>query len=383
VGARLLRRRPELEVVILEPSEKHYYQPGWTMVGGGVFRLEDTVRQQKGLIPRGARWIKDAAAQFLPDKNKVLTSDGQEIEYDFLVVACGIQINWDEVKGLRESLGKNGVCSIYSAETAPYTWQCISQFHAGRAVFTQPATAIKCGAAPQKIMYLAADNFRRRGILQEVEVSFYTGKPGLLRVPEINEALMKIAQRYGIHLHFQANLREVNCHERFAIVETKTEQGQKTLTVPFDMLHVCPPMSAPDVIRNSPLALKDDPQGWVDVDPQTMQHRRYPNVFSLGDVAALGDTKTGAAVRLQAPVLVRNLIDVIEGRPPSARYNGYTACPVITGYGRLLLAEFDLNNKLTPTFPFLDPKKEHYSYWLLMRHLMPYLYWNMILKGRL
>jgi sulfide:quinone oxidoreductase len=296
-------------------------------------------------------------------------------------VCCGVQLDWDSIKGLPETLGNNGVCSNYSFDIAPYTYECIRNFKGGKAVFTQPASLIKCGAAPQKIMYLAADNFRKRGVLRNAEVSFYTGKPGLLRVPEINRALLEIAGRYGINLVFQSSLIEVRGDAREAVIEVTTDSGKEEITVPYDMLHVAPPMSAPDFIKKSPLALKDDPQGWVDVDGATMQHKQYGNIFSLGDVANLGDTKTGAAVHKQAPLLVQNIMLAMEQKPLTGSYDGYTACPIPTGYGSLMLAEFDHSNTLMPTFP-LDPTKERASMWFLIKYGMPWFYWNRILKGR-
>jgi sulfide:quinone oxidoreductase len=384
VAAQLLRKNPGLDVAIVEPSEKHFYQPGWTLVGGGEMDVNQTVRDEADYIPHGAKWIKDGAEKFEPENNLLITKSGQRITYDFMVICCGIQLNWSLIKGLPETLGKNGVCSNYLFDTAPYTYECIKNFTGGKAVFTQPTSVIKCAAAPQKIVYLAADNFRRRGVLDKSEVVFYTGKPGLLRVPEINASLLKIAERYGIKLIFQSNLIEVRGEAREAVIEVTKGEVKEQVTVQFDMLHVAPPMSAPDFIKDSPLAVKDDPLGWVDVDGETMQHKRYGNVFSLGDVASLGDTKTGAAVRIQAPILVNNLLDAMEKRAPeeASKYNGYTACPLTTGHGKLLLAEFDHSNKLTPTFPILDPTKEHCSYWLLVRYGMPWLYWNRILKGK-
>lgn len=382
VAAQLLRKNSKLDIAIVEPSEKHYYQPGWTLVGGGVFDINNTVRNEADYIPQKAKWIKDSADKFEPENNLLITKSAQPITYDFMVVCCGIQLNLHLIKGLPEALGKNGVCSNYLFNVAPYTYECIKNFKGGRAVFTQPSSPIKCGAAPQKIMYLAADNFRRRGILEQSEISFYTGKPGLLRVKEINEALLKIAKRYGINLIFQSNLIEVKGQAKEVIIEVTKDEGKEQITVQYDMLHVAPLQSAPDFIRNSPLAVKDDPLGWVDVDKYTFQHNRYNNIFSLGDVANLGDTKTGAAVRNQAPIVVRNLLASIELKSLTdlPTYDGYTACPLTTGYGKLLLAEFDHNNKLRPTFP-LDPTKERYSMWLLIRYGMPWLYWNRILKG--
>jgi len=379
VAARLLRRDRRLDIAIIEPSDKHYYQPGWTLVGGGVFEPSQTVREEADYIPAGAAWIRDSVSRLDPDNNSVVTASGERLTYDFLVVCCGVQLDWHLVKGLRETLGKNGVCSNYLFETASYTYECIRNFQGGKALFSQPGGLIKCGAAPQKIMYLAADNFRRRGILGKSEVSFYTGKPGLLRVPEINAELMKISARYGIRLFFNANLVEVRGEAREADFELKKQDGTERVTVTYDMFHVAPPMSAPDVIKNSPLAIKD-PFGWVDVDRDTLRHNRYGNVFSLGDVANTGDTKTGAAVMKQVPVLVENLLSgIAEKAAVPARYNGYTSCPLTTGYGKLLLAEFDHDNKLLPTLP-LDPRKERYSMWLMVKYFIPWFYWNRMLK---
>lgn len=383
VAAQLLHKNEKLNIAIIEPSEKHCYQPGWTLVGGGVFDFDRTVRNEMSCIPEKVKWIQDAAEKFEPENNLLITKSGEKITYDFMVVCCGVQLNWHVVKGLAESLGKNGVCSNYLFQGSSYTYECIKNFMAGEAVFTQPSSPIKCGAAPQKIMYLAADNFRKRRILDKSRIFFYTGKPGLLRVKVINEALMKVAKRYGIDLIFQSNLIEVRGEAKEAVMEIVKNDSKEQITVKFDMLHIAPPQSAPDFVKNSPLAVQGDPQGWVDVNGETLQHIRYRNIFSLGDVANAGDTKTGAAVRRQVPVIVRNLLEYIEKKSSGnfSKYDGYTACPITTGYGKLILAEFDLNNNLMPTFP-IDPTKERYSMWLMMRYGMPWVYWNRILKGK-
>lgn len=381
VAAQLFHKNPNLDIAIVEPSEKHYYQPGWTLVGGGVFDINNTVRNEADYIPQKAKWIKDGAVKFEPENNLVITKSGENITYDFIIVCCGAQLQWHAVKGLSDALGKNGVCSIYRFDTAPYTYECIKNFTGGKVVFTQPGGFNKCGGAPQKIMYLTADNFRRRGILEKSEISFFTGKPGLLRVKEINEVLLKVVKRYGIKVTYQAALIEVKGDAKEAVFEVAKGDGKEQVTVKYDMLHVSPVAAAPDFIKNSPLAVKEDPFGWVDVNRDTLQHNRYKNIFSLGDVSNAGDTKTGAAIHKQAPVVVKNLLAAVERKSIPDKYNGYTSCPLITGYGKLVLAEFDHDNKFLPTFP-LDPTKERYSMWLLIRYVMPWLYWNRILKGK-
>lgn len=327
VAAQLLRKNQQLDVGIIEPSDKHYYQPGWTFVGAGLSKVDETVRSEADCIPRNAAWIQDSAEQFDPENNAVVTGSNGRITYDFLVVCPGAKLNWHMIKGLPDAFGKNGVCTNYLPEIAPYTFECIRNLQGGKAIFIQPGGPNKCGGAPQKIMYLAADSFRRRGMSGKVDISFYTGKDNLLRVKEIHETLLKVVKRYGIRVQYRSTLKEISGEKKEAVIEIAQDEGKELVTVPFDMIHVVPSPSAPDVIRNSKLSVKDDPNGWVDVNRDTLQHNRYQNIFSLGDVANAGDTKTAAAIRKQAPVVVENLISSLKRQPDPVfvKYNGYTS----------------------------------------------------------
>jgi sulfide:quinone oxidoreductase len=314
VAARLRKSslRNKLDIVIIEPSEKHYYQPLWTLVGGGIVSKEASVRPEKDYIPEGVTWIKDSVIEFLPEKNAVVTKEGKTIEYDFMVVAPGIQIDWHKVKGLTEVIGKDGVCSNYSYETVDSTWQFIRNFKEGNAIFTQPNTPIKCGGAPQKICYLAEDYFRRNGIRNKANVKFITGTPSIFVSPHYANSLMKHCEEKGIETKFKYNLTELRPASKDAIF-VNVETGEE-LIEHYDMIHVTPPMSAPDCIKQSTLR---DEKGWCDVNKETLQHTRYENVFSLGDASNLPTSKTGAAIRKQAPILVNNLLKVIKGEKPA------------------------------------------------------------------
>lgn len=381
VAAKLLLKNPRLEIGIIEPSEKHYYQPAWTLVGGGTYHIADTVREEADFIPRGARWIKDAVATFQPADNTVTTRDGQVIGYDYLVACPGIQLNWNKVEGLAESLGQNGVCSNYSFHLAPYTFECLKSLTAGdTAIFTAPGTAVKCGGAPQKIMYLAGDYVRRQGLTGRVNLEFCSAGSVIFGIEKYAKTLRKVAERYQIRLHFKHDLIRVDGPGRKATFKVTAPDGAVSeVTKPFALLHVTPPQSAPDFVRNSPLA---NEAGWIDVDKFSLRHNRYPNVFALGDAAGTPNSKTGAAVRKQAPVLVANLLSVMAGRAPEAKYNGYSSCPIVTAYGKLMLAEFDYDNKPMETFPF-DQSKERWSMWVLKRYVLPWLYWHQILQGKM
>ena len=397
-AAQLMRKDKALKIAILDPSDKHYYQPAWTLVGGGEFDVSKTIRTQKSVIPESVTWIKEAAATFQPEDNRVLTKEGNSYTYDYLIAAPGIQLDWHKIKGAREWLGKNGITCNYLPDLAPKTWEFAQNFKGGKALFTNPNTPIKCGGAPQKIMYLLSDYFRKKGLLSKSEVHFYSGGAVIFGVKKYAVTLNKVIDRYGIKTHFKHNLVEIDGENKIAYFETKNE-NEETIRVSekFDFLHITPPQSAPDFIKTSPLAIIDPNQsannpcldaanlspnflGWIDVDKFSLQHVRYPNIFACGDAANTPNAKTGAAVRKQVPVLVSNLLSVMKGNAPSAVYNGYGSCPLITGYGKLVMAEFDYNNEPQETFPF-DQSKERWSMYMLKKYVLPWLYWNKILKG--
>lgn len=379
-AAHLLIKKPGLSVGIIEPSEKHYYQPAWTLVGAGVFDIKKTEHNEADYIPKNATWIKDYADKFEPENNKVITRAGITYTYNYLIVCPGIQLNWNAIKGLTESLGKNGVCSNYSYKTAPYTFECLKNLNGGKIIFHNPPNAIKCGGAPHKIMYLAADYFRKHGKLDKVDIQYWSGGGRLFGIDKYEKTLLEVVKRGNIKLNFQVRLDEIDGEKKKAKFTGIGEKNKdQEYWVDYDMIHVTPPQSAPDFIKNSPLA---NAAGWVDVDKHTLQHVKYPNVFGLGDAAGSPNSKTGAAIRKQTPVVIKNLIALMESKALTASYNGYSSCPIVTGYGKLMLAEFDYDNKPTETFPF-DQSKERWSMYQLKKQILPRMYWGAILRGRM
>jgi sulfide:quinone oxidoreductase len=367
--------KKQYSMAILEPSEVHSYQPMWTLVGGGIYPKEYSQRREADVMPKGVTWIKDAVAEFCPDQDYVLTRDGKRIEYEYLVVATGIKIDWDRIPGLSESVGKNGVCSNYSFETVDSTWQNIREFKGGTAIFTQPLPPIKCGGAPQKIMYLADSYFRKSGVRNKSKVVFCSAAGAIFAVKKYADTLDKVIKRKEIVTKYKHNLVEIRADVKEAVFENLDTKEQVVMR--YDMIHVTPPQSSPDFVKISPLANKE---GWVDVDKFSLQHVRYPNVFSLGDASGLPTSKTGAAIRKQAPVAARNLVSTIKGSDLKLKYDGYTSCPLVTGYNSLVMAEFDYDGKPAETFP-IDQSKERYSMFLVKKYLLPRLYWYAMLKG--
>jgi sulfide:quinone oxidoreductase len=391
VAARLCRALEYPDITLVEPSAKHQYQPGYTLIASGVFKPARTTREEKDLIPKGVRWVKESVVEIDPKSQHVKTSGGQKIDYDYLVVAPGLQLNYEQIAGLDSNLGKNGICSIYTHEQAAKTWQMIRSFEGGNALFTTVSTPIKCGGAPQKIMYLADDYWRSKGVRERTNITFATPSDRFFGIEAYANTINQVVKRKNIEGRFGHSLAEVRPEEREAVfsVKRETKNGDEVVieesqeVLPYDLLHVVPPMSAPDFIQQSPLSYKEGPnEGWLKVDKHTLQHPDYENIFGAGDVMGVASNKTGAAVRKEAPVLVHNLVAAMEGKDPSNfwRYKGYTSCPLITGYGKVVLAEFDYSGKPTPSFPH-DSTKEKYSMWLLKVYGLPAMYWHLMLKG--
>lgn len=381
-AASLLKRKPDLQIALIDSAQKHYYQPGWTMVGAGVFKARDTEREMASLIPQRVQWLQNSVESFTPENNSLMLDDGSSISYDRLVVACGIKLNWSAVEGLQDTLGENGVTSNYRFDLAPYTWKLVQGLRSGKAVFTQPPMPIKCAGAPQKALYLSADHWVRNNRLENIEIEFCNAGPALFGVKEYVPALTKYMEKYKVSLKFSHRLTKVDGENKTAWFEKTDGDGNKELiSTEFDMLHVCPPQQAPDVIRNSPLA---DSAGWVDVDQATLQHKRYANIWSLGDVMNAPNAKTAAAARMQAPIVAHNLLSDMGVTKGHAHYNGYGSCPLTVERGKIVLAEFGFGGKLLPSFPswVIDGTQPSRLAWILKKDLLPPIYWNGMLKGR-
>lgn len=368
-------------VAVIEPSSTHYYQPAFTLVGGGLFRFKNTKRKQSELLPESVTWFENYATKFVPEENIVYLDTGCELSYDYLVVCPGLQLDIDKIKGLSETLGQNGVCSNYSPQHVEYTWEMTKKMSAGStALFTQPPMPIKCAGAPQKAMYLAADYFKKKGILQKIDVEFFNAGPAIFGVPFFANELNKIVKSYGIKTNYKWNLIEVDGPAKIAIFEHTDDDGnKKTVSKHFDMIHVTPPQSAPNFIKTS--ALSDD-SGWVSVNHESLQHKVYPNIFGLGDVINTPNAKTAAAVRKQVPIVVDNILHLINKSDLEFKYKGYGSCPLTTSRSTVMMAEFSYGGEVTPSFPFLDPRKNRRMWMLFKRYGLPFLYWKIMLKGR-
>lgn len=381
LAASLKKRDRALKVCVIEPSEVHYYQPSWTLVGGGAFNVGDSRRNTKDVIPKGVTWIKDKITGFNPDANEVNVASGELIKYKYLAVATGLKTNWDAIPGLIDAIGKNGVTSNYSYDYSPYTWELVKNMKSGKAIFTQPPMPIKCPGAPQKAMYLSCYEWEQQGKLKNIEVELNNAGAALFGVVDFVPPLMEYVKKYNAKLNFNCNLISIDGPNKKATFAIKDADGNTTqIEKSFDMLHVVPPQGPQDCVKGSPLA---DTAGWVEVDQFTLQHTRYPNVFGLGDCCSSPNSKTAAAARKQVVVVAENLMAHKHHQAMPLKYDGYGSCPLTVERGKIVLAEFGFGGKLLPTFPWLiNPLKATRLAWILKKDLLPWLYWNAMLKGR-
>ena len=382
VASSLLARSPDLDIAIIDPADIHYYQPGWTMVGAGVFNASFTARTMGAVLPHGVHWIKAAVAAIEPEKNAVVLDGCRVVSYKQLIVCPGLKLDWNGIEGLAETLGRNGVTSNYRYDLAPYTWELVQNLQKGKAIFTQPPMPIKCAGAPQKAMYLSADHWKKQGVLRDIKIDFCNAGAVLFGVADYVPALMEYVKAYGIDLNFSRNLISIDGTTKQAtFVQTNKEGTKENITQEFDMIHVVPPQKAPDFVRVGPLA---DAAGWIDVDPATLRHQSYENIFAMGDVGNTTNAKTAAAARKQAPVVAHNVLAALGREQGQANYDGYGSCPLTVERGKIVLAEFTYGGKLAPSFPkwLIDGTKPSALAWYLKERILPPLYWDAMLKGR-
>lgn len=387
-AAKLKKKDESLDIAIIEPSEVHYYQSAFTLVGAGTYNIEDARRATADVMPSGVEWIKDKATKFDPENNFVSTEKSGNVTYDYLIVAAGIVYDNSLIEGLDEAFEKGVVCSNYTDPEK--TWENIKKFRGGNAIFTQPNTPIKCSGAPQKIMYLMSDYLQKTGLDKKTNVTFATPSSVIFGVEEVASTLMDVVERYDINLRFYHAPVKIDADKKivyFEDVDPNRKSDSKKddlIELPFDFLHLAPPQRAAKVVEDSELA---NDEGWLDCDPGTLQHNKYRNIFGIGDVTSIPNSKTGSAIKNEVPAVIGNLLNLIYKEDKEVEeYNGYSACPLVTAYDKMVLAEFDYDNNFIPDpklkgMGVMDSSKEHWRLWLLKKYGLPYMYWNQMLTG--
>ncbi|WP_382227436.1 NAD(P)/FAD-dependent oxidoreductase [Hydrogenophaga atypica] len=385
VANRLRAMFSDARITIIDKKEVHNYQPGYTLVATGVWPVSKVIDRNADFHPSGVEWIKDMVAGFDPTSNTVVTASGQRVTYDVLVVAAGTHQDWGRIEGMDvAAIGTNGLTSVYpSSDAAVATWAAMEAFRqkGGKALMTLPATPLKCAGAPLKMTFMLRDRLAQAGMLGKSEVHFYSALGNVFGIKPVNDNVLERWKSMDIQVHTNEALAAVDIGKRVATFASP--EGERT-EVPYDFIHVVPPMRAPDAVKNSDLAWKDGPMaagGWLEVDPKTLQHRRFPNVFGIGDINGTPRGKTAATVKKSAPIVAQHVVDFLAGRALGQVFDGYTSCPLIVREGSAMLIEFDYAGKLTPSLPMIEPLQESFFAWLMKVRMLKPAYLA-VLKGR-
>lgn len=393
MAARLKSWLDKPDITLIDPSDRQFYQPGFTLIASGVYQPNDVWKKQEDCMPSDIKWIKDSVTAVDPVWNQVTTQNNGKIAYDFLVLTPGIQTNWEKVEGItHDTLGQGNAYSIYDFEGAQKTWKGLQEFSktGGRGIFTDTYTKHKCGGAPKKICLLTEHYNRKQGTRDKVDLNYYTASKELYDIPYFTPRLLEIYKERNVPINLNVRVKGVDTSAKQVHFEKIETVGDQKVYTPFvedyDFLHFTPPMSAPDFVKEAGLGWTEGKlaaDGWVMVDKETLVHKTYPNIVSLGDVAGIPTSKTSAAVRKQVPIAAKNLISLMEGKEPVEKYDGYAACPIVTDYGHVLLCEFNYKKEPESSFPFsmMNPSKELWAAWLLKVYFLKPMYFYGMLNG--
>jgi len=366
-----LARHATCRVKLVDAAETHFYQPIWTLVGGGLYPFEASAKSMASLIPSGIEHVKSNLSGIEPNESRITLDSGEQLSYDVLVMATGLELAYDAVDGLEVALSEDArVCSNYSPVYVKKTYPAIDAFTGGQALFTQPPMPFKCAGAPQKIMWIAEDEWRERGI--KPSIHFNTATPAIFGVPKYAAELMKLAVARGVNVSTGSNLTavdHVNSKAYFA-------DGQE---LDYDFLHVTPPQRPIAPLRADTSIT--DGAGWVTVNNHSMQHTQHDNIFALGDCSSLPTSKTAAAVAAQNVIVAKNVISHLTGQQLDKSYEGYTSCPLVTSKSTVMLAEFGYDGKVMESFHF-DQAQNRRSMFQLKKHFFTHAYWHLMLTGK-
>lgn len=389
----MLAKQGYTNITLIEPKIIHYYQPLWTLVGAGIKQNNQSQRPMSSVVHSKVNLMTKSASKIVPEHNEIILDDGSKESYDYLIVSTGLQHNWNAIPGLSESIGKpeSGVVSIYEYNYCAETWKAIQNFKGGKAIFTMPKTPIKCAGAPQKIMWLFEEYLRTgspdRNLRVNSSIEFWVPGGSMFGIKRYADMLLKIKEERNVLAEFCQELVKIDGLKKIATFKSVTDGKLKE--VKYDLLHVVPPMSAPEFIKKSSLA---DASGYLDVDKHTLQSKKYKNVFGLGDCTNTPNSKTAAAIMSQGPVVIHNLKQVMNNQALDGYYDGYGSCPLLIGRNRVILAEFGYDGKIMESFCNQSGKfpycligahgyAQEYLFGWMKKELFPFVYWNMMPRG--
>ena len=376
LAARLLRDGAS-DVAIVEPQDVHRYRPLLNYVGAGEASMSSLEKPMADVMPDGCTWIRDSVVSVDPQAATVRIRDGRTLRWSTLVLGPGMVEDWDATPGLREAYDDGWAGSTFLPDSAPQVWSSLSRIRTGSVVFTVPPEPSPCGATALKPLLMACDHWRREEVLSDLTVRLVTPFDGVLGMPSADETLTSVLESYGVEVLSSARVAELDGSDRSVTVDSPS--GLRTFSG-LAYAHVVPHYRAPAWVAESGLATSE-PSGLVDIDPETLRHRRHGSIWGLGDGAAIATRSSGGALRKQVDILARNLSAAADGGELQ-RYDGYTVMPITTSRRRLMLLEVDRDGRPKPSAPLVDLTKPRRSTWQFDRYALPVIYYRRLLRGK-
>ena len=375
LAARLLRNGAE-QVSLVEGQEVHRYRPLLNYVGASEATMDRLERPMAGVIPTGCSWIRDEVVQVDAAASQVRTRGGRTLQYGTLVVCPGMVEDWAATPGLREAYDEGWAGSTFVPSSASQLWPTLRDAR-GTVVFTVPPEPSPCGSTALKPLFMAVDHWRRAGALDDLRTVLVLPRSVVTGLRAADERLDRLLDSAGVEVVREAQVERVDTRTR-----------QVTLTTPSGAIslddvtyaHVVPHYRAPEWVADSGLS-DGSPAGVVDIDPETLRHRRHPTVWSIGDAAAVATPPSGGALRKQVDVLAHNIQAVATGGD-LRRYDGYTVMPITVSRRSLMLVEVDRDEQSVPSVPLVDLTKPRRSTWWFDRYCLPVTYYRRILRGK-
>lgn len=390
LSASLIKEMPNAKITLFDKDEDFYYQPGFTLIAAGIYNLSDVAYKKSELINEKVEWKKEHIAQILPESNQIISQNDKSYEYDILVIATGVEYDFNAVEGLSEAdlEGESGnIATIYTPKSALKAQnlfrQIIAQGKEGNklnVLFSEQKSQNKCGGANKKINFLLDDLLQTSGLKNQVQTTLFTGGGAMLSSPIHAKMIEQFFVARDMPYHLLHQLVAVDKQKGKATFQTsymlngKRIDSDEFVEREFDYLFVIPTMRAQKFISEA--RLSTNAGNWVDVDKFTLQHKGFNNIFAIGDCAGVPKGKTGASIRKQYPVITQNIISHLEGKPLEAKFSGYTACPLLTRYGKAVMVEFDYNGA-APSLECFGATRESYLNWALKVYAMK----AMVMKG--
>jgi sulfide:quinone oxidoreductase len=375
-----LRKRldkSEWGITVIDQRKEHYYQPGFLFIPFDIYKPKEVVKSIKKFIPKGVDLVLEKIEKIDHANDKVILYNGDEYDYDVLVIATGNDIAPEEVEGMAGSGWRKDVFDFYTYEGSVALRDKLREWEGGKMVVHISEMPIKCPVAPLEFAFLADAFFDGKDMRDKVDLTFVTPMSGAFTKPKATEKLNYLLEEKNIRIVPDFNIERVD-NEAKKIVDYG---GQE---VEYDLLVTVPTNMGSDLMERSGIG---DDLNYVPTNKTTLQTLIKDNIFAIGDATNIPASKAGSVAHFEGEVLLENVLNYINGEPLKEDFDGHANCFIETGHGKALLIDFNYQQEPVPgTFPFPGVGPMRLLTESRMNHMgklaFKWIYWNMLITGK-